>query len=387
MADLFSAYTLKGVTLRNRIGMSPMTMFQSTDGLMDDFHLMYLGARASGGFGLVFPEQVAITPEGRSSVACAGIYDDSQIPGLARVASMITKMGAVPALQLGHTGRKGSGVPPFTDDRSGRIQYQLAPDHPDGWECVSPSAVPYGGKYNYPVHELSKAEIQGLYRAYARAAERALEAGFQWLEMHFAHGYLGASFFSPLSNHRTDEYGGSVENRSRFLIEALDAVREVWPERFPLTVRLGCDDHNPEGIHFDDALTTICAMKQHGLDLADISLGLNTDDIQNPPFNEVGFMVERAARIKREMQVPVATSWNLGAPQYADQLIREGSVDVVLLGRPALANPHWPVWAARELGYADPFSLLPQDWGWCLSNYRGHGSSIGWPEVVATARP
>ena len=244
-----------------------------------------------------------------------------------------------------------------------------------------------GGKYNYPVHELTTAEIQGLYRAYARAAERALEAGFQWLEMHYAHGYLGASFFSPLSNFRADEYGGSVENRARFLIEALDAVREVWPERYPLTMRLGCDDHNPEGIQLDDAVTAIRAMKQHGLDLADISLGLNTDDIQKPPFNDVGFMVERAARIKREVGVPVATSWNLGAPHYADQLIREGTVDVVLLGRPALANPHWPVWAARELGHADPFSLLPQDWGWCLSNYRGHEPSIGWPAVVPTVRP
>lgn len=385
MVGLFSPYKLKDVTLRNRIGVSPMTMFQSVDGLMEDFHTMYLGARAAGGFGLVFPEQVAITPEGRSSVACAGIYDDAQIPGLAKVASMISRMGGVPGLQLGHTGRKGSGVPPFAGDRAGRIQYQLAPEHPDGWECVSPSAVPYGGKYNYPVHELSKEEIQGLYRAYAQAAERALEAGFQWLELHYAHGYLAASFFSPLSNHRTDEYGGSVENRSRFLIEALDAVREVWPERFPLTMRLGCDDHNPEGVQFEDALSLVGTMKEHGLDLADISLGLNTDDIENPPFDDVGFMVERAARIKREIDVPVATSWNLGQPEYADRLIREGLIDVILLGRPALANPHWPVWAARELGHPDPFSLVPQDWGWCLSNYRGHGSSIGWPEVVPTA--
>ena len=383
MPDLFSSYTLKGVTLRNRIGMSAMTMFQSTDGLMDDFHTMYLGARAAGGFGLVFPEQVAITPDGRSSVRCAGIYDDAQVEGLAKVASIIKRMGGVPALQLGHTGRKGSAVPPYeSGDRMDRIKYQLAPDHPNGWQCVGPSDIPYGGKYNYPVHELSKAEIRDLYRSYARAAVRAVDAGFEWLEMHYAHGYLAASFLSPLSNQRTDEYGGSVENRARFLIEALDAVREVWPERLPLTMRLGSDDHHPDGVQFDDAVTVVGMMKEHGLDLADLSLGLNTDDITNPPFNDVGFMVERAARVKREVGIPVATSWNLGVPQYTDRLIREGILDVILLGRPALANPHWPVWAARELGHADPFSLLPQDWGWCLSNYRGHGPSIGWPEVA-----
>ncbi|MFL5288730.1 MAG: NADH:flavin oxidoreductase/NADH oxidase, partial [Rhodopila sp.] len=198
MPDLFSPYTLKGITLRNRIAMSPMTMYRSVDGCMNDFHVMLMGSRAAGGFGLVFPEQLAITPDGRTGTSCAGIYDDSQIEGLARVTTIIKDMGAVPAAQLGHTGRKGSELKPWEGKR------QLPPDHPDGWQVRGPSAIPYGGRHTYPVHALTIDEIKEIHRSYARAAQRALDAGFEWLELHFAHGYLGASFFSPLANQRTD---------------------------------------------------------------------------------------------------------------------------------------------------------------------------------------
>jgi len=380
MPHLFSPYTLKGVTLRNRIAMSPMTMYRSTDGLSNDFHLMLLGSRAAGGFGLVFGEQLAITPEGRTSTGCAGIWDDAQIEGLARINRLVKDMGAVPAAQLGHTGRKGSEVKPWEGGQ------QLPPDHPQGWQVVGPSALPYGGKYRYPVHALTREEIRDLHRAYAQAARRALEAGFEWLELHFAHGYLGASFFSPLANQRTDEYGGSVENRARFHLEAIDAVRAVWPERYPLTMRLGSDDLNPAGTRFEDAIVAVELMKSRGLDLADLSLGVNTDDMQEKPFGQLGFMLERAARLRREVGIPVATSWNLGLPAFADRAIREERVDLVMLGRPALSNPHWPVWAARELGQADPFALVPEDWAWWLRNFRAHPDCIGWPAENASAR-
>jgi 2,4-dienoyl-CoA reductase-like NADH-dependent reductase (Old Yellow Enzyme family) len=379
MPDLFSPFTLKGVTLRNRIVMSPMTMYRSRDGLMNDFHVMHLGSRAAGGFGLIFPEQLAITPEGRTSVSCGGIYDDAQIEGLRRVTSIIKDMGAVPAIQLGHTGRKGSETKPWQGGA------QLPPDHPEGWQVVGPSAIPYGAKSPYPVHALTREEIGEIHRAYANAARRAAEAGFEWVELHFAHGYLGASFFSPLSNQRTDEYGGSPENRVRFHLEALDAVRAVWPERFPLSMRLGCDDLHDEGVQFEDAMAAIRLMKDHGLDLADLSLGLNTPHLQARPFNEPAFMVERATRVRREIGLPVGVSWNLGVPATADRMIREDRIDLVLLGRPALSNPHWPVWAARELGLADPFGLVPEDWAWWLRNFRGHEDSIGWPGVAAAA--
>jgi 2,4-dienoyl-CoA reductase-like NADH-dependent reductase (Old Yellow Enzyme family) len=206
------------------------------------------------------------------------------------------------------------------------------------------------------------------------------------MELHFAHGYLGASFFSPLANQRTDEYGGSVRNRARFLLEALDAVREVWPERLPLTMRLGSDDFHPDGVRFDDSVEAIGWMKEHGLDLADVSFGMNSDDIVDPPFNEPAGFVSRAARIRREVGIPVATSWNLGVPQTADAIIRDELIDVAMIGRPALSNPHWPVWAARELGHEAPFSMLPPDWSWWLNNFRGHAPSIGLPPVPAEIR-
>jgi 2,4-dienoyl-CoA reductase-like NADH-dependent reductase (Old Yellow Enzyme family) len=373
MPDLFSPYTLKGVTLRNRIAMSPMTMYRSVDGLMNDFHIMMLGARAAGGFGLIFPEQLAILPEGRTSTSCGGLYDDAQIEGLKRVTTLIKDMGAVAGAQLGHTGRKGSEVKPWEGGA------QLAPDHPEGWQVSGPSALPFGGKYKYPVHALTRDEIKSIHRAYADAAVRALQAGFEWLELHFAHGYLGASFFSPLANKRTDEYGGSLENRLRFHTEALDAVRAVWPERLPLTVRLGSDDLNDEGVRFDDAVFAVGKLKEHGLDFADLSLGLNTNAMHSLPFADLAFMVERGARVKREVGIPVGVSWNLGSPAVADQVIREELIDLVLLGRPALSNPHWPVWAARELGHEDPFSLVPEDWAWWLRNVRAHPTTIGWP--------
>jgi 2,4-dienoyl-CoA reductase-like NADH-dependent reductase (Old Yellow Enzyme family) len=373
MPHLFSPFTLKDVTLRNRIAMSPMTMYRSVDGLMNDFHVMLLGSRAAGGFGLVFPEQLAIMPEGRTSVGCGGIYDDAQVEGLTRVTRIIKDMGAVAAIQLGHTGRKGSELKPWEGGA------QLSPDHPDGWQVVGPSAVTYGGKYVYPVHELSREEIKTIHRRYAEAAARALSAGFEWLELHFAHGYLGSSFFSPLANRRTDEYGGSLENRLRFHLEAIDAVRAVWPERLPLTMRLGSDDLHPEGVQFDEAVVAVGKMRDHGLDLADLSLGFNTDEMSEKPFADMSFMIERAARVRREVGIPVATSWNLGLPQVADQVIRRELVDLVLLGRPALSNPHWPVWAARELGQEDPFSLVPEDWAWWLRNFRAHDACIGWP--------
>ena len=384
MPHLFSPLTVRGVTLRNRIAMSPMTMFRSVDGRVDDYHVSYLGARAAGGFGLVFPEQLAITPDGRTTVSCAGIYDESQLEGLERVCSIITSMGGVPAIQLGHTGRKGSTVTPWEGN------YMLSPEHPNGWQTKAPSAIAYGGDMPYTPEALTVQEIHELHEAYARSARWAVEVGFRWIEMHYAHGYLGSSFFSPLANHRTDEYGGSLENRARFHLESLDAVRAVIPDEIPLTMRLGSDDLNPAGTQFDDSVTAIGWMVEHGLDLADLSFGGNTDDMHENIFSTPRAFVERAARVRREVGIPVAASWNLGKPQNADAVVREELVDLVMLGRPALTNPHWPVWAARELGYEDPFGLVPEDWGHWLRNLRADPESLGFPAVpdaVAGAEP
>ncbi|TAM09429.1 MAG: NADH:flavin oxidoreductase/NADH oxidase [Nevskiaceae bacterium] len=374
MPDLFSPFSLRGVTLRNRIVMSPMTMYVAEDGCANDFHVMLYGSRAAGGFGLLFAEQMAITPDGRTSTSCGGLWKDEQIPSWRRVTALVKKMGGVAAVQLGHTGRKGSEHRPWEGGT------QIAPDAPGGWPVSGPSPIPYGGHRTYPVHELTREEIHGLHKAYADAARRAVDAGFEWFEMHFAHGYLGASFFSPIANQRTDEYGGSLENRMRFHIEAIDAVRAVLPERFPLTMRLGCDDLNPAGIQFEDALVAAKVMKEHGIDLVDLSLGVNTDQITSVPFNVLGLMADRCAQMRRECGIATAASWNLGRPDVADRVIREEKMDLVLLGRPSLSNPHWPVWAARELGHASPFDQLPEDWAWWLRNLRAEPTCVGWPK-------
>jgi 2,4-dienoyl-CoA reductase-like NADH-dependent reductase (Old Yellow Enzyme family) len=252
---------------------------------------------------------------------------------------------------------------------------------------VGPSAVPYGGHRKYPVHALSRDEIRAIHRAYADAAKRAVEAGFEWFELHFAHGYLGASFFSPLANRREDEYGGSLDNRLRFHLEAIDAVRAVLPERYPLTMRLGCDDLNPRGVQFEESIVAVQKCREHGLDLVDLSIGFNTDEMNPIPFSDLSFMADRCARMRRETGVPVATSWNLGRPDVADRVIREQKMHHEFLGRPALSNPHWPVWAARELGHADPFGLVPEDWAWWLRNVRAEPSCIGWPKPLDAPDP
>ena len=257
MPDLFSPYTLKGVTLRNRIAMSPMTMYNSVDGKLDDYHVSYLGARAAGGFGLVFGEQMAITPDGRTTTSCAGIWDDAQIEG--------------PRPRLRHRGADGRRAGHPTGPHGPQGQRAAAPTR--GPTCAEPGSScrpttsmagnawrprPFPtARPRLPVRELTVEDIAALHRSYADAARRALAAGYKWLEMHYAHGYLGASFFPPLANQRTDRYGGSVENRVRFHLEALDAVRCVWPEEYPLTMRLGSDDLHPEGVQFDDSILAI----------------------------------------------------------------------------------------------------------------------------------
>jgi 2,4-dienoyl-CoA reductase-like NADH-dependent reductase (Old Yellow Enzyme family) len=298
---------------------------------------------------------------------------------LSRVVRIIKDMGAVPAIQLGHTERRGSEKKPW------RGKTQLPASDPDGWQVRGPSPIPHGRRYTLPVQELSIFEINEIHKAYASAARRAYECGLRVrvrvARNAFRHGYLGASFFSPLGNQRTDGYGGSREKRLRFHREALEAVRTEWPAQLPLTIRFGSDDFNEHGIQFDDAVWAIGQLKQHGLDFADISLGMNTDDMKNVPFDQVGFMVDRATRVRQEVGLPVGVSWNLGIPAVADRIIRQKLVDLVFLGRPALANPHWPVWAARELAHSDPFSLIPEDWAWWIRNRPGPEGSLGWPPV------
>lgn len=378
MPGLFSEFQLKDVRLRNRIAISPMTQYScGTDGIMTDWHLVHLGARAVGGAGLVVVEQLAVSPEGRMTPGCAGIWSDDQIPMLRRITDFIKSTGAVPGVQLGHTGRKGSITPPWDG------YAQLPEGHPDAWETVGPTDVPFGGdRYPRGATPLTREGIARITGDFARGAERALEAGFEWVEMHYAHGFLGASFFSPIANTRSDEYGGSLENRGRFLIEAFDAVRAVWPERLPLTMRIGAVDYHPESHSLDDSIWLVNTLAEHGLDLVDVSMGMNADNGPAVPWTEKGFMVPDASRIRAETKVPTAVSWNLADPEYADQLIRSDTIDLLMLGRPTLANPHWPLYAAMALGENAPFDLLPIQYEHALKRTRNTEHCGGFGPIV-----
>jgi 2,4-dienoyl-CoA reductase-like NADH-dependent reductase (Old Yellow Enzyme family) len=229
---------------------------------------------------------------------------------------------------------------------------------------------------------MTREDIEGVYRKYAAAARRALEAGFQWLQMHYAHGFLGASFFSPIANDRADEYGGSPKNRARFLVEAFDAVRAVWPERLPMTMRIGAVDFHPESHTLENSIELVRELASHGLDLVDISMGMNVDSAE-VPWGERGFMVPAAARIRKETGVQTATSWNLSDPSYADEMIRTGQIDLLMVGRPSLANPHWPLNAALALGQPAPYDLLPPQYSYFLNKAKDIKHVSGFVPVPA----
>src|SRR5579872_1830729 len=241
MPSLFSPLSLRDVTLRNRIGVSPMCQYSARDGLPTDWHLVHLGARAIGGAALVIAEATAVSPEGRITPGCTGLWSGKHAERFARIAQFIKAQGAVPGIQLAHAGRKASAYAPWCGHGN------LPDNDPAAWQPIGPSAIAFGGALTRVPSAMTKADIARVRADFVSAAQRARECGFEWLELHFAHGYLGQSFFSPIANHRDDEYGGSFEGRSRFIIETFAAVREVWPERLVLSVRLGMTDFHPDG--------------------------------------------------------------------------------------------------------------------------------------------
>ena len=375
MPRLFSPFRLKDVALRNRIALSPMTQYAcGPDGVVTDWHLVHLGARASGGAGLIVMEQLAVAPEGRMTPGCAWLWNDTQAEALGRVTAFIRSQGAVAGVQLGHSGRKGGLLPPWEG------YGQMPEDHPLGWESVGPSAIPFGGRMPRPPREMTLDDIRRVQSDYVAAAKRALDAGFEWLEMHYAHGFLAANFLSPMANEREDAYGGSAANRARFLVETFAAVRAVWPERLPLTVRIGAIDFHAGTHSLEDSILALRGLAQHGVDLIDVSMALNSDAVA-VPWQQPGFMVPYAAHIRRELGLPVAVSWNLGDPVAADAVVRRGEADVVMVGRPALANPHWPLFAALRLNEAAPFALLPPVYRTALEKAKDNPHASGFGEV------
>jgi len=352
MPSLFSEFRLKDVTLRNRIGVSPMCQYSAPDGLAHDWHLVHLGARAIGGASLVIAEATAVAPEGRITPGCTGIWSDAHAERFAPVARFIKSQGAVPGIQLAHAGRKASAYAPW------QAQGNLPDGDPQGWQPIGPSAIPFGGTLTRVPQEMTKSDIERVQADFQSAAKRALAVGFEWLELHFAHGYLGQSFFSPIANKRNDEYGGGFHARTRFLLEAFAAVRAVWPERLPLTARLGMTDFHKDSQPLEESIELVRRLKTAGLDLIDTSLGGNTPDVSSVPYGP-GFMVPIAERVKQEVGIPAATSWQITEATQADAFIRDGRVDLVLLARAMLDDPHWPFHAAKSLGLSNYKSVLP----------------------------
>ncbi len=351
MAKLFDEFHLKEVNLRNRIAVSPMCQYSSDDGFPNDWHFVHLGSRAVGGAGLVVVEATAVSPEGRISPADSGIYHDAHVEPFARIARFLKQNGAVPGIQLAHAGRKASANKPWEGDD------HIASDQ-GGWDIIAPSAVAFGGNLPKVPRAMTFADIRRIQDAFVASANRALAAGFEWLELHFAHGYLAHEFYSPLANTRTDSYGGSFDNRIRFLVETFAAVRQVWPERLPLTVRLSVTDWLDGGVTVEESVELLRRLKVAGLDLVDVSHGFVTPDISRVPWGP-GFMIPIASRIRREVDIPTAVGWLISEPEQAEEAVREGHADLVMLAREMLRDPYWPYHAAVDLGDERAATILP----------------------------
>jgi 2,4-dienoyl-CoA reductase-like NADH-dependent reductase (Old Yellow Enzyme family) len=351
MASLFNEYRLKDVVLRNRIAVSPMCQYSSDNGFPNDWHFVHLGSRAVGGAALVMVEATAVSPEGRISPADSGIYLDDHVEPFARIARFLKQYGAVAGLQIAHAGRKASSSKPWEGG-------QHLDTAQGGWDTIAPSAVAFGGNLPKVPREMTIADIARIRDAFATAAKRALEAGFEWLELHFAHGYLAHEFYSPLANRRTDSYGGSFDNRIRFLLETFRAVRAVWPDRLPLTVRLSVTDWIEGGVTVEESIELVRRLKTAGLDLLDVSQDFITPDVSKIPWGP-GFMIPTASRIRREAAVPVAVGWLIRDPLQAEEAVRDQHTDVVMLARELLREPYWPYHAAVQLGDPRVGTLLP----------------------------
>jgi 2,4-dienoyl-CoA reductase-like NADH-dependent reductase (Old Yellow Enzyme family) len=346
MTHLFEPLTVRGVTLRNRIGVSPMCQYSYVDGFSNEWQLVHLGGRAVGGAGLVIAEATAVEARGRITPDDLGIWSDAHVEPLRRVTGFLKEYGAVAGIQIAHAGRKASNRRPW-DGNGGPIPL----GEPRGWPVVGASPIPFDTGYQAP-HELSQDEIHTVQAAFRDAAVRALAAGFEWLEIHAAHGYLIHSFYSPLSNQRTDSYGGCFENRIRFLMEMMRLVRPVWPERLPLTVRISGTDWVEGGWSVEESVELARCLKAEGVDLIDCSSGGNAAHAKLPVG--AGYQVPISEAVRRGAGILTASVGLITSPVQADEIIRNGRADLVLLGRELLRDPYWPLHAAQVLKQPPP---------------------------------
>ncbi|BBC30242.1 Oxidoreductase, FAD/FMN dependent [Streptomyces graminofaciens] len=346
MSALFEPYTLRELTIPNRVWMPPMCQYSAAHegpgtGAPDDWHFAHYAARATGGTGLIIVEATAVAPEGRITPYDLGIWNDTQVEAFRRITRFLKDQGSVPAVQLAHAGRKASTGLPWQGG---------APIGPEayGWQPVAPSALPFDEGHPVPT-ELTVEQMSAVAEQFADAARRALAAGFEVVEIHGAHGYLINEFLSPYSNHRTDEYGGPYENRVRFALEVVDAVREVWPDDKPLFFRISATDWLAEnGWTADDTVRFAAELHAHGVDLLDVSTGGNAPAVRIP--TGPGYQVPFAARVRNETPMAVAAVGQITEPEQAEKILAGGEADAVLLGRELLRDPSWARRTARELG-------------------------------------
>lgn len=341
MSALFSPLQIRNITLKNRIVVSPMCQYSSVDGFANNWHLVHLGSRAVGGAALIIAEATAISPEGRITPDDLGIWKNEHITELKKITAFIEEHNCVPGIQLAHAGRKASHTSPWKGNKA------ILPTEKDGWQTVAPSPVPYAETDPIP-QELSKEGIRKIVADFKSAAKRALEAGFKVIEIHAAHGYLLHEFYSPKSNVRTDEYGGPFENRIRLTVEVTETVREVWPQDYPLFVRISATDWVENGWTGDDSVALAKILKTKGVDLVDCSTGANVSGVRIPVVK--GYQVPFAEKVRKEANILTGAVGLITEAQEAEEIIASGKADIVLIARELLRNPYFPLHAAKTLG-------------------------------------
>ena len=362
---LFTPLELRGVTLKNRVVLSPMCQYSADDGFASDWHLVHLGQFAKGGAGLVFTEAAAVEERGRITHGDLGIWKDEHVAPLQRITNFIKSQSATPAIQLAHAGRKGSMQRPWFGNAALTEADTHRGDLP--WSIVAPSAEPVAPGWIMP-HELTIDEIKALLKSWEAATRRALAAGFEVLEVHGAHGYLLHSFLSPLSNHRSDEYGGSLANRMRLAFEIVDTVRKVWPQERPLFFRTSSSDYVDDGWRIEDTVTLARELKARGVDVVDCSSGGIAGSATAAPIKRYpGFQVPYAEQVRKEADIKTLAVGIILSGAQAEEILRQGKADLIAVGREALYDPHWALHAAAELGVDAQFAEWPKQYGWWLN--------------------
>lgn len=336
---LISPYTLGNITLKNRIVISPMCQYSAENGIANDWHLAHYGARAIGGAGLIIQEATAITAEGRISHGDLGLWNQEQIASLQGVVKFVQQQGSKMGIQLSHAGRKASVQKPW----EGR--HKIAPEAPNGWQTYGPSALPFEQGEAIP-KALTKVQIQEIIQNFQEAALRAIEVGYDVIEIHAAHGYLLHQFYSPLSNHRKDRYGGSFENRIRLTLEVVEAIQQVWGKEKPLLVRISATDWTENGWNIQDSLQLAAALKHLGVHLIDTSTGGNV--LAEIPV-QPGYQVSFSSEIKNKINIPTAAVGLISTPQQAEEILQNDAADLICIARESLRNPQFPLYAAYVL--------------------------------------